>query len=75
MPIWVFRSCQIWPFRYNKKRRWDALRKFLETFDGPVVILGRSEGHREALGELLARIKIAPQHIMRLDEASDRGRC
>lgn len=33
-----------------------------------------SEGRREALGELLARIKIAPQRIMRLDEASDRGR-
>ncbi|MEN1417185.1 hypothetical protein AAIG96_35680, partial [Pseudomonas aeruginosa] len=52
----------------------DALRKFLESFDGPVVFSVESEGRREALGELLARIKIAPQRIMRLDEASDRGR-
>ncbi len=52
----------------------DALRKFLESFDGPVVFSVESEGRREALGELLARIKIAPQRIMRLDEASDHGR-
>ncbi len=39
-----------------------------------MVFSVESEGRREALGELLARIKIAPQRIMRLDEASDRGR-
>ncbi len=61
---------QTWPFRHNKKRRRNALRKFLESFDGPVVFSVESEGRREALGELLARIKIAPQRIMRLDEAS-----
>ncbi|HAU6598102.1 TPA: transcription-repair coupling factor, partial [Salmonella enterica] len=33
-----------------------------------------SEGRREALGELLARIKIAPKRILRLDEAQDAGR-
>lgn len=33
-----------------------------------------SEGRREALGELLARIKVAPKRIMRLDEAADIGR-
>ncbi|EHX7073733.1 transcription-repair coupling factor, partial [Salmonella enterica subsp. enterica serovar Muenchen] len=32
------------------------------------------EGRREALGELLARIKIAPKRILRLDEAQDAGR-
>lgn len=58
----------------QQKAPLDALRKFLETFDGPVVFSVESEGRREALGELLARIKIAPQRIMRLDEASDRGR-
>ncbi|KJT81029.1 transcription-repair coupling factor, partial [Salmonella enterica subsp. enterica serovar Heidelberg str. 75-3547] len=31
-------------------------------------------GRREALGELLARIKIAPKRILRLDEAQDAGR-
>ena len=58
----------------QQKAPLDALRKFLESFDGPVVFSVESEGRREALGELLARIKIAPQRIMRLDEASDRGR-
>ncbi|XPE41262.1 hypothetical protein ACNKHK_07145 [Shigella flexneri] len=33
-----------------------------------------SEGRREALGELLARIKVAPKRILRLDEAVDNGR-
>lgn len=33
-----------------------------------------SEGRREALGELLARIKIAPKRILRQDEAQDAGR-
>ncbi|MGU0160072.1 hypothetical protein ACVXHB_03960 [Escherichia coli] len=58
----------------QQKAPLDALRKFLETFDGPVVFSVETEGRREALGELLARIKITPQRIMRLDEASDRGR-
>ena len=41
----------------QQKAPLDALRKFLETFDGPVVFSVESEGRREALGELLARIK------------------
>ncbi|MCT4717377.1 transcription-repair coupling factor [Enterobacteriaceae bacterium H18W14] len=52
----------------------DNLRKFLESFEGPVVFSVESEGRREALGELLSRIKVAPKRIYRLDEASDRGR-
>jgi transcription-repair coupling factor (superfamily II helicase) len=52
----------------------DNLRKFLESFEGPVVFSVESEGRREALGELLGRIKVAPKRIYRLDEASDRGR-
>ncbi|TGD34704.1 transcription-repair coupling factor, partial [Salmonella enterica subsp. enterica serovar Poona] len=51
-----------------------ALRKFLESFSGPVIFSVESEGRREALGELLARIKIAPKRILRLDEAQDAGR-
>ncbi|EBS2708097.1 transcription-repair coupling factor, partial [Salmonella enterica] len=50
------------------------LRKFLESFSGPVIFSVESEGRREALGELLARIKIAPKRILRLDEAQDAGR-
>ncbi|EEA0499497.1 transcription-repair coupling factor, partial [Salmonella enterica subsp. enterica serovar Enteritidis] len=52
----------------------DALRKFLESFSGPVIFSVESEGRREALGELLARIKIAPKRILRQDEAQDAGR-
>jgi transcription-repair coupling factor (superfamily II helicase) len=39
-----------------------------------VIFSVESEGRREALGELLARIKIAPKRILRLDEAVDNGR-
>ncbi|EBR8010429.1 transcription-repair coupling factor, partial [Salmonella enterica subsp. enterica] len=46
----------------------------LESFSGPVIFSVESEGRREALGELLARIKIAPKRILRLDEAQDAGR-
>ncbi len=52
----------------------DNLRRFLESFEGPVVFSVESEGRREALGELLSRIKVAPKRIYRLDEAADRGR-
>ncbi|MDU1085723.1 MAG: CarD family transcriptional regulator, partial [Leclercia adecarboxylata] len=52
----------------------DNLRKFLEAFTGPVIFSVESEGRREALGELLSRIKVAPKRILRLDEASGTGR-
>ncbi|EBP3907124.1 transcription-repair coupling factor, partial [Salmonella enterica subsp. enterica] len=39
-----------------------------------VIFSVESEGRREALGELLARIKIAPKRILHLDEAQDAGR-
>ncbi|WP_288628002.1 transcription-repair coupling factor, partial [uncultured Citrobacter sp.] len=58
----------------QQKAPLDALRKFLEGFTGPVIFSVESEGRREALGELLARIKIAPKRILRLDEAVDNGR-
>lgn len=58
----------------QQKAPLDALRKFIESFSGPVVFSVESEGRREALGELLARIKIAPKRIQRLDEASGNGR-
>ncbi|ECN3840611.1 transcription-repair coupling factor, partial [Salmonella enterica subsp. enterica serovar Newport] len=58
----------------QQKAPLDALRKFLESFSGPVIFSVESEGRREALGELLARIKIAPKRILRLDEAQDAGR-
>ncbi|WP_313575318.1 transcription-repair coupling factor, partial [Pseudescherichia sp.] len=58
----------------QQKAPLDSLRKFLESFTGPVVFSVESEGRREALGELLARIKVAPKRILRLDEAADSGR-
>ncbi|RJT26859.1 transcription-repair coupling factor [Buttiauxella izardii] len=58
----------------QQKAPLDNLRKFLESFDGPVVFSVESEGRREALGELLARIKVAPKRIYRLDEVADKGR-
>ncbi|KFD19564.1 transcription-repair coupling factor, partial [Yokenella regensburgei ATCC 49455] len=41
---------------------------------GPVIFSVESEGRREALGELLARIKLAPKRILRLEEATGNGR-
>ena len=58
----------------QQKAPLDDLRKFLESFDGPVVFSVESEGRREALSELLARIKVAPKKLYRFDEASDQGR-
>ncbi|MBB3320880.1 transcription-repair coupling factor [Atlantibacter sp. RC6] len=58
----------------QQKAPLDDLRKFLESFDGPVVFSVESEGRREALSELLARIKVAPKKLYRFDEASAQGR-
>ncbi|MEW7311395.1 transcription-repair coupling factor [Buttiauxella gaviniae] len=58
----------------QQKAPLDSLRKFLDAFAGPVVFSVESEGRREALGELLARIKVAPKRIYRLDEAEGTSR-
>ncbi|PSC99207.1 hypothetical protein C7D74_31970, partial [Klebsiella pneumoniae] len=47
----------------------DNLRRFLESFTGPVIFSVESGGRREALSEMLARIKVAPKHVLRLEEA------
>ncbi|KAB8313337.1 transcription-repair coupling factor [Erwinia endophytica] len=51
----------------------DTLRHFLETFSGPVVFSVESEGRRETLLELLARIKIIPKTIQSLSAAKEAG--
>lgn len=51
----------------------DTLRHFLETFSGPVVFSVESEGRRETLLELLARIKIIPKTIPSLSAAKEAG--
>ncbi|TGH77025.1 hypothetical protein, partial [Escherichia coli] len=57
----------------QQKSPLDNLRKFLESFSGPVVFSVESEGRREALLELLARIKVAPKRALRLADASAPG--
>lgn len=47
----------------------DHLRRFLEQYDGHVIFSAESEGRRETLLDLLARIKIAPTRIHTPDEA------
>lgn len=51
----------------------DKLRRFCEQFDGCVVFSVESEGRREALQELLARIKMTPKLIARLEDAQGAG--
>ncbi|MBP2170977.1 transcription-repair coupling factor (superfamily II helicase) [Erwinia toletana] len=51
----------------------DNLRRFLESFNGAVIFSVESEGRRETLQELLARIKVLPKTISRLDQASEPG--
>lgn len=51
----------------------EVLRQFLESFSGAVVFSVESEGRREALQELLARIKLKPKTIHALSEAGDGG--
>ncbi|GAA0336547.1 transcription-repair coupling factor [Morganella psychrotolerans] len=51
----------------------DPLRRFLETFEGAVIFSVESEGRRESVQELLARIKIKPTEIRRLQDAAVPG--
>ncbi len=51
----------------------DKLRRFLEQFSGRVIFSVESEGRKEALQELLSRIKIKPIKINRLNQAQQPG--
>lgn len=53
----------------QQKAPLDNLRRFLDAFDGSVIFSVESEGRREALGELLARIKVAPKRLLQLEDA------
>lgn len=57
----------------QSKKPLDNLQRFLTQFDGSVVFSAESEGRRETLLELLARIQIAPRLIARLEEAEPGG--
>ena len=51
----------------------EVLRQFLESFNGAVVFSVESEGRREALQDLLARIKLKPKAIRSLSDADQGG--
>ncbi len=53
----------------QQKSPLDSLRRFLESFTGPVIFSVESEGRREALSELLSRIKVMPKRLLRLEDA------
>ncbi|GKW30922.1 transcription-repair coupling factor [Pectobacterium brasiliense] len=59
--------------QHQQKSPLDALRRFIEQFEGQIIFSVESEGRRETLQELLARIKLNPMLISTLEQAQDRG--
>ncbi|KML68075.1 transcription-repair coupling factor [Pectobacterium peruviense] len=59
--------------QHQQKSPLDALRRFIEQFDGQIIFSVESEGRRETLQELLARIKLNPKLINTLEQAQGRG--
>lgn len=59
--------------QHQQKSPLDTLRRFIEQFDGQVIFSVESEGRRETLQELLARIKLNPVLINTLEQAQERG--
>ncbi|MDY4369775.1 transcription-repair coupling factor [Pectobacterium brasiliense] len=59
--------------QHQQKSPMDALRRFIEQFEGQIIFSVESEGRRETLQELLARIKLNPTLISTLEQAQDRG--
>ncbi|RYC46171.1 transcription-repair coupling factor [Pectobacterium zantedeschiae] len=59
--------------QHQQKSPLDALRRFIEQFDGQIVFSVESEGRRETLQELLSRIKLNPKLISTLEQIQERG--
>ncbi|CBY27629.1 TPA: transcription-repair coupling factor [Yersinia enterocolitica] len=57
----------------QQKAPLDNLRRFIESFSDSVVFSVESEGRRETLQDLLARIKISPTLISELSQATAPG--
>ncbi|CNK06664.1 transcription-repair coupling factor [Yersinia frederiksenii] len=57
----------------QQKSPLDNLRRFIESFSGSIVFSVESEGRRETLQDLLARIKISPTLIAQLSQAKASG--
>lgn len=56
---------------HQNKEPMAALRQFSESFSGKIVFSVESEGRREALLELLQRIKLRPEHADSFAQALD----
>ncbi|MBA5238483.1 transcription-repair coupling factor [Pectobacterium aroidearum] len=59
--------------QHQQKSPLDALHRFIEQSEGQVIFSVESEGRRETLQELLARIKLNPTLISTLEQAQERG--
>ncbi|WP_205905912.1 transcription-repair coupling factor [Dickeya zeae] len=59
--------------QHQNKSPLDALRRFVEQFNGQVVFSVESEGRRETLQELLSRIKLSPTPVKRLEQLASPG--
>lgn len=59
--------------QHQNKEPMAALRQFSETFTGQIIFSVESEGRREALLELLQRIKLKPQESVDLQQALGSG--
>ncbi|MDV5139954.1 transcription-repair coupling factor [Chimaeribacter arupi] len=57
----------------QQKSPLDTLRRFAEAFTGRLIFSVESEGRRETLQDLLARIKLRPVLIERLEQAEAPG--
>lgn len=57
----------------QQKAPLDTLRRFTESFTGSLIFSVESEGRRETLQEMLARIKVRPVLIERLEQAAEPG--
>lgn len=66
LPVSPLPSIQI---QARNKEPLQALRQFIESFDGKIVFSVETEGRRETLLDLLSPVKLKPKQIKRLQEA------
>ncbi|VFS51487.1 Transcription-repair-coupling factor [Budvicia aquatica] len=59
--------------QHQNKSPLDNLRRFVESFSGRIIFSVETEGRRETLQELLARIKLKPALIDKLEQAEAAG--
>ncbi|WP_173023997.1 transcription-repair coupling factor [Dickeya poaceiphila] len=59
--------------QHQSKSPLDALRRFVEQFDGQIIFSVESEGRRETLQELLSRIKLSPVPVNNVEQMTSPG--